>query len=361
MREINAVVMSLEHALTNQFFDIPPATLSILEDLDQQGVILGLTSSRSLKWMRHYLKSKGLNSLFSFLIGSNGCQYLNLKTGASINRNPLTRQDLDAIEKSLNNIQLSCGVPYQRELYFSRPTWRAMQYAATRWRKVHFSLAGLPEKAKFKKIFIVGPSAALAKFEQNIEKDSGFSFASLLTSLADSVKGRKEEQAPIRQPETYAPDPDEDAIGPQGQEMLCQNRMNEFTLDGRRMVFLHPKPWVIEISSASITIYSALEYAMEQFHLQPEHILYFGVSDKDNPAIQRTCGIAIKGSPASTSQCAMRTTKYNGAQNGIGYMINVLRMDKTCIFCKPEIPAAQPASQPVSSPLQRVHKHTKPI
>lgn len=341
MTEINAVVMSLEHALTNQFFDIPPATLSILQDLDHQGVILGLTSSRSLKWMRRYLKSKGISSLFSFLIGSNGCQYLNLKTGASINRNPLTKKDLETIVKNLNNIQLACSVPYCRQLYFNHLTWRALEYAATRGRKVHFSLEGLPDDAVFKKIFIVGSPAALAKFEQNIEKESGFSFASLFTSITGSVKNWKDDGAGGKKTsdkleERKDLDPDDEKMSPAQKEAVCQNLVSEFQLDGRPMVFLHPKPWVTEISSASINMYTTLEYAMDQFHLQPQHILYFGVSDKDNPVVARTYGIAMKGSPVSTSNCARRTTKYNGAQNGIGYMINVLKMDRTCVFCAPD-------------------------
>lgn len=65
MKEINTLVLSLEYALTNQSLDIPTATLSILQDLKKQGLVLGLTSAKPVSFLQRYLRIKRLDNLFS--------------------------------------------------------------------------------------------------------------------------------------------------------------------------------------------------------------------------------------------------------------------------------------------------------
>ena len=99
MKEINTIVISLEYALTNQALDIPSATLSILQDMKKQGLVLGLTSSKPLSFMQRCLKVKHLETLFSFLIGSNGAEYINLKNNQTFVDQSLFISDLENINE----------------------------------------------------------------------------------------------------------------------------------------------------------------------------------------------------------------------------------------------------------------------
>lgn len=266
--------MSLENGLTNQFLDIPPATGSILMDLARRGIVLGLTSSHSIEWMENFLAEKRFEGVFSFLIGSNGAQYYSERTRTAITLCSITRAELLKLASSIESLPVSCGVVYQNELIFDKPGPYALAYALREHKKIrNVDLDSIPDTARFFKIVLCGSRTLLQKVESG------------------------------------------------------------FTVPGLHL--LHSSPRLLEAVPAGCSIFHALEQAFEEFDVQPSHTLYFGQSDKDISALLYTYGIAMKDSPDAVSRACRRITKYNAAQNGIGYMLNSLRMDNTCVFRRP--------------------------
>lgn len=274
MTEINAIVASLENGLANQFIDIPPATLSILRDLKEKGVVLALTSSRSIVWLEHFLESKQLKGMFSFLIGCNGVQYLNCKTRQRSYLVSLSKDELLEIARNAAKYNLVCGVGYHNEIFFNGFNPWALNYAVRIYRFPHFSGFGLinPDTT-FSKVTVAGSRKNLRKFEDNFD-------------------------------------------------------LPKFRI-------LHPSSANLEVVPTKTNMFDALKLGMAQFGLSADKILYFGESEKDQSAMFHTIGIAMKNAQQSVKDSARRVTKYNGAQNGIGYQINLLRMDKVYVFRKP--------------------------
>ncbi len=275
MNEINCIVMSLENGLTNQYLDIPPATLSILEGMKQRGLILGLCSSHSILWLIKYLKNKRIPSLFSFLLGCDGTQYCNVEQGQWTTLCDFKKDTLLKVAQSLESLPVSCGVEYKKQLFFDKPGVYALSYTLKARKQAKTQgFASIPENASFSQIIITGSKPLLQKIEASF-------------SIPDAK-------------------------------------------------IIHSTSNVLDVVPALCTMYSGLELALEQFHLLPQHVLYFGTSEKDIPALENTFGVGMKGAPNSVMEASVRTTKYNGAQDGIGYMINSLQMEKNCIFCKPK-------------------------
>lgn len=276
MNEINCIVMSLENGLTNQYLDIPPATLSILQDMKQKGLVLGLCSSRSIHWILRYLQKKRIPSLFSFLIGYNGAQYCNLEEKKWTTLCSFKLPTILEVAKQVENLPVSCGVSYKDELFFDKPGFYALAYALKVGKK--FQTQGfkkIPEDATFSRIFILGSKTLLQKIEAKL-------------SIPDT-------------------------------------KILHFSSSG------------LDIVPASCNMYTALQLALEQFHINWHHVLYFGTSDKDIPALENTFGIAMKGASPLVMESSVRSTKYNGAQDGVGYMINSLHMEKNCLFRKSQL------------------------
>lgn len=275
MNEINAVVMSLENGLANQFIDIPPATLSILQDLKKKGVVLALTSSRSINWLEQFLEAKQLKGMFSFLIGCNGAQYLNTVTRERKYLVSLTNEQLHQIAQYAAQFKLVCGVGYNNQIYFNGFNPWALNYAVRIYRFPHFTGFGpIDPSIEFSKVTVAGTAKSLRKFQEDFK------------------------MAKLR--------------------------------------ILHPSSANLEVIPVGTNMYDALTLAMDQFGLEPTKVMYFGESEKDKPAMFRTVSIAMKGAPQSVIDCALWTTKYNGAQNGIGYQINSFRMEKRYAFRKPQ-------------------------
>lgn len=274
MNEINCIVMSLENGLTNQYLDIPPATLSILQDMKRKGLILGLCSSRSIHWLLRYLKKKRITSLFSFLIGYNGAQYCNLEEEKWTTLCSFDLSTVLEIAKSVENLPVSCGVSYKNELFFDKPGFYALTYILKAKKRAQFQgFQKIPGDATFSRILILGSKPLLQKIEA------------------------------------------------------------KFSIPNTKV--LHLSSSVLDIVPASCNMYTTLKLALEQFGVNPHHVLYFGTSDKDIPALENTFGVAMKGASPLVMESSVRSTKYNGAQDGIGYMINSLHMEKNCLFRKP--------------------------
>ncbi len=274
MNEINCIVMSLENGLTNQFLDIPPATLSILEDMKRKGLILGLCSTHSILWLLKYLKKKRISSLFSFLLGCDGTQYCNVEKGEWTTLCDFNKATLLEVVQSLENLPVSCGVDYNKEIFFDKPGLYALNYTIkNRKRAQTQGFDSIPENASFSQFIITGSKPLLQKIETS------------------------------------------------------------FSIPNAKII--HSSPTVLDVVPAQCNMYTGLELALKQFHLLPQHVLYFGTSEKDIPALENTFGVGMKGASSAVMEASVRSTKYNGAQDGVGYMINSLQMEKNCLFRKP--------------------------
>lgn len=263
--------MNLEKALVSQAGDIPPATLSILRDFARHHIVLGLSSSRSLSWMQRFLEQRSLESLFSFLIGSDGCEYMNLHTRQVIDLDELNQEDLKATLTRIAPLPVSCGVLWQEDYYFNRIGLFALTFALSRHRRLHIGkLKELPEDAKFHKFVLTGNKALLSR--------------------------------------------------------IC----SRFQLPGLKL--FRQDDHQVDVVSKQTDIYRALAIAREEFALRDEEILYFGQEVQDVEAMKHTFGIAMRSSPQPVLDVARRVTKYNSGQNGIGYMLNVLLMENQILF-----------------------------
>jgi len=94
-------------------------------------------------------------------------------------------------------------------------------------------------------------------------------------------------------------------------------------------------PTVLEIYPRGSSLCEAFALAQKEFHFSAEQTLCFGSLSVEKALLKETFGIAMKNSPKSVIDVCRRTTKYNAGQNGIAYMINVLLMEKACVFRKP--------------------------
>ncbi|MGM9961056.1 MAG: HAD hydrolase family protein [Allobaculum sp.] len=410
MKEINTIVISLEYALTNQALDIPSATLSILQDMKKQGLVLGLTSSKPLSFMQRYLKVKHLETLFSFLIGSNGAEYINLKNNQTFVDQSLFISDLENINELCRRMQLVCGVNYQNELYFSKFDLFAFFYALRHRIKAHFKgFDLLPGDAKFSQILVFGNNTLLGRFENNFLQyleNKGISYPTYdMAQYQEQIKNsgyqmdaeaeisfsEEEQKDPKPHPHSFhlldplfetdsaiTPDEhsdDEDEIvqptlfdevleeteipaadsDPEDEpETVCDTEQEEEDPDAISLIELqaflhrnyaieseqvplrivHTSEHEVEILPPTSSIYLRLENAIEQFCLNRENILYYGATDKDSLAMLYTYGVAMKGTPRYISDCCHKITKYNGAQNGIGYNLNTMRVENICEFIK---------------------------
>ena len=289
MNEINCIVMSLENGLTNQYLDISPATLSILEEMKRKGLILGLSSSRSIPWLLKYLKTKRIPSLFSFLLGCDGTQYCNVEEGQWTILCDFNKATLLKVAQTLESLPVSCGVEYNKELFFDKPGVYALNYTfKTHKRAKTQGFKSIPENASFSQIVITGSKPLLQKLETHF-------------SIPDAK-------------------------------------------------IIHSTSTVLDVVPARCNMYTGLELALHQFHLLPQHVLYFGTSEKDIPALENTFGVGMKGASDAVMEASVRSTKYNGAQDGIGYMINSLQMEKNCHFCKPKESSNLPLESASSFP-----------
>lgn len=287
MQEIHSILFGLENTLLNQFGDIPPATMSVLEDLHQKGCLLGLSTMRSAHWLMHFLERKRIAHLFSFLIASNGSEYINLRTHRrkrfefwSVEEGGKLLDELSHPESemthSLGNLPIARGADNNGRYVFEKPGY----YTILFFLRDHTGLIdfhgirSLPENTQLNRLIVLGSKPIL-------------------------------------------------------------NRIAHFpALENLSVV--RATPTRLEIYPPESSIMHAFDLAKEEFGLHDESTLTFGSRPLEKELLQRTWGIAMKNSPKEVIDCAKRVTKYNAAQNGIAYMINVLLMEKTCVFRKPK-------------------------
>lgn len=277
MQEINALVIRLENGLTNSVFDIPSANWAILEFLAGKGVILGISSRFPVERIFSYMKKQKKENLFSFMIGTCGSEYLNVKTGQKTNLFQFTHQDLEQFKTITQTMPLSYGVWNGHGFTFSKPGLTPLLYGARRYKPVGMSgFSGLPADQTYSKLLVTGASPVLDRFAQHLE-----------------------------------------ATRPDLQAFRA----------GRHMMDILP---------SAIDPSSPLALAQRDFGFDLEHTMSFSSQLADAKIMDKTIPVAMKNSPDPILEKAIRTTKYNAAQNGFAYMINMFMMENAYVFKAPK-------------------------
>lgn len=285
MQEINTILIGLENTLLNQFGDIPPATMSILQDLHEKGCRLGLMSSRSLNWVHRFLQRKRIDDLFSFVIASGGSEYLNLAENRRTVLHTFLPRDAGLLLKQ--------AVDFQGDVADTLRSFPLARAADTGSRYV-FDGAGLY-------------SLRFLLFDHTMPPD----FHGLASLAPDTeicrlmILGSAPILKRIRNSKALRP---------------CSRQMASGS--------------VLEIFPQGSSIMEAFEMAEKDFGLDRSKTLTFGSNHLEKEILSKTFGIAMKNSTPAIQEAAKRVTKYNPAQNGIAYMINVLLMEKACTFRK---------------------------
>lgn len=91
-KRIRAIVADLDNTLVNQFGDISRNNAAILRQMNEEGVIVGLATGRKANESSKLLDFWRLGHAVSFIVGSNGCDYINLRTRRHIQENYLTEK-----------------------------------------------------------------------------------------------------------------------------------------------------------------------------------------------------------------------------------------------------------------------------
>lgn len=283
MQIIHSVLIGLENTLLNQFGDIPPATMSILEDLHSKGIVLGLCSQRDARWVLHFLERKRIDRIFSYVLAAEGSQYVSLPEKKIISLHAFNPKEARELLTSLSTLEsdLSLKIPCARIIDSGRrylchhPGTYAFLFALREHlypvRSVDFNT--LKSESSYHRLLLISSKA-----------------------LINRIRRKKELEA-------YP---------------VCR-------------VF----PTVLEIYPRGSSLCEAFALAQKEFHFSAEQTLCFGSLSVEKALLKETFGIAMKNSPKSVIDVCRRTTKYNAGQNGIAYMINVLLMEKACVFRKP--------------------------
>lgn len=280
MQEIHCVVLRLEDALTNQFLDIPGANLSILEYLAEKGVVLGLTSRSSAAKVESWLEKKNIRDLFSFVIGANGCEYLNLKTGQTQILHTLNAEDLRRAAKRVRSLPVSLGVFNGHGFAFDKPGLFALHYAWRRMKPLRCrGFQNQPENEEYYKFIVTGSKPLLDRMEKHL------------------------------------------------------------SLPGMRS--LRYTDNIVDLIPEAANPWQALQIGLAEFGIQPENTLSFSSHNGDEDIMKHTFAIGMKSLPETLKPYARRIAKYNAAQNGISYMINSLILENNCVYTKPHTESEQ--------------------
>ncbi len=287
MQEIHTILIGLENTLLNQFGDIPPATMSVLQDLHSKGVLLALTSTRSADWVIRFLKRKRIDDLFSFILAAGGGQYVSLAGDGIRDLAWFTKdQASKLIEKAIHRENSSLPALEHYPVTYALDTGSRYVYERPGYYSFFYELCDHTLKPDFHG----------------------------MDSISDDI--------PIRR------------------IFLLGSRPILTTIQDSQVLEIIPKqrPFksALMLFPPEASYLKALEIAKAEFHLDEPSIMTFGSTDLDAPLIGATWGIAMKNSSPEAKEKARRITKYNSGQNGIAYMINVLLMEKTCVFRSPQ-------------------------
>lgn len=285
MQIIHTLLIGLEDALLNPFGDIPPATMSILQDLHSKGVRLALICRHSAEWSTYFLKRKRIEDLFSFLLAASGAQYVNLHTQQTVNLSCFSKSLAKEVIHQATSQQKSAPVALDTfPITYAVDTGRSFVFGRPGFYSLLFELRNHTQKPSFQGIDSISDSDIIPRLFLVGSKP-------LLTSIEKS-------QALLSYPSSRI------------------------------------TPRALELSAPGTDLQSAYALAKSDFDLKDKEVLTFACSARAAGLLARTKGIAMKNASMQAIKAAWRTTKYNAAQNGIAYMINVLLMEKACVFRK---------------------------
>ncbi len=277
-KRIKSVVADLDNTLINHFGDISSNNSAILRQLNASDVVIGLATGRNAQDVARQLDFWHLGHAVSFIIGSNGCDYLNLRNRKLVKRLYLNYSDLEQFDQEFDRERFSWGVRVGNRFYLNKITfWSLLYCAAMKLKPVTGGFEKL-KKEKFSRIVILGSPGQLKKL---------FSTWNLKDFKAMPI--------------------------------------GKYTIE-----VVHPQ----------ISKYEGLNQAMEDFDLRPEEVMTFGDDYNDIELLRRTEGIAMKNAVDPLVEVSRCITKYSGAQDGVAYHLNAALIGSDYVF-GPELKEAQ--------------------
>ncbi len=273
-KQIRSVVVDLDNTLLNRYGDISGNNSSILRQLNSDGVVVGLATGRRAEDVSDSLDFWKLGQAISFIIGSNGCDYLNLRTKNLKKSNYLTWKDLQKFADEFSGEGAAFAVRRKGRLYVSRMNVYVAAYCIANGFKPVIDSFETLERKKFSRILIIGSAKEIRKI---------FSSWNLKDFKAM----------------------------PAGKH-------------------------TIEVVHPEISKFEGLKNALEDFEIRPEEVMTFGDDYNDIELIRRTEGIAMKNAVEPLIEVARGITKYSGAQDGIAYHLNASLLGDEYIFGEPE-------------------------
>lgn len=265
MNQIESIVFGLDGTLLNHFKDVSPANRDILVQMAERGIPIGLASGRSLDYMEKHLKLWGLEDVVSYLVGSNGDSYLNLKTGRRVENKTLTLNDIRSLQRSINKLSCSAGAFDGGKLYFGSRTIFSEMYSLVAWKKPVYSKMDTLAGKTFDKFLIVGPKTTLNHLQRK------FSSKNL-------------------------------RLIPVGNHSLEA------------------------VNKSTNKLWGMLE-ACRDFGFGLENVLSFGNDWNDLELLAGTQGVAMKNASGPVRECAKTCTKYTASQDGIAYHLNSMMLE----------------------------------
>ena len=269
-KRIRAIVADLDNTLVNQFGDISRNNAAILRQMNEEGVIVGLATGRKANESSKLLDFWRLGHAVSFIVGSNGCDYINLRTRRHIQENYLTEKDLRLFSEEFKRETAGWGVRHHDCFYCNKMTF---------WIELYCLMHHLKP--------VVDAFDAL----------TGDEFSRILIIASPSTN----------------------------KKIFLKWNLKHFKA-------MPMGKMVIEVVKPQVSKYEGLKYALEDFELEPAEVMTFGDDYNDIELIRRTEGIAMKNAVEPLVEVARGKTKYSGAQDGVAYHLNALLIGDEYIF-----------------------------
>lgn len=270
MKTIKAVTVDLDGTILKRSGDISPDNQNVLNQLNEDGVIIGISTGREVGYVHDHLDFWKLGDAVSFIVGSNGCEYLNLKNRKYIRKYSLNEKDLISFEKEFDEADVVYGVRYKKKLYLNRINiWALLYCFFNRLKPVKNDFGALQDK-EFYRILIFGP-----------QKEIGRIFYAWKHSQLKAV--------------------------PMGK-------------------------YVLELVHPGVSKFTGVRQAMLDFDFKPCEVICFGDDYNDIELLRQTIGVAMKNSPQPVLESARQVTKYAGPQDGVAYHLNSLQISEDYQF-----------------------------
>lgn len=272
MKEILSIVMDLDGTLLNHYKDVSPYNQEAVQEMYLRGVVIGLASGRSAQNILDHLRHWHIEHYISFIIGSNGCEYLNTATGQRTVSHLLSYESLKKFQKENRDRNFFYGVPFNGTFYMNRFSMIGAAWAIANQMKPEIQNFEDLKDAKFSKIVILGSPKEIDSIFKNWDSENLY---------------------PV----------------PTGKRVL-------------------------EVMHPCVSKFTGLKQAMKDFGFSQKQVLSFGDDYNDIELLRKTNGVAMKNGVPMLEEISKAVTKYPGNQDGVAYHLNTLLLSDDWFFGK---------------------------